>query len=155
MGIRNKYMGTLSAIVMSVSIAAGCGDCGTNPACENNSTAGTVVKLTPENWDKEVIKSKLPTVVEFWAPWCGYCKEFMPEYHSIAKDDVYCKFKFGEFNVDNESEKKPVAIKYNVRGIPTLFVFDKGEVKKHGGRDQVYNMLDDFIDNKMIKKNYD
>ncbi|WP_122641896.1 thioredoxin [Luxibacter massiliensis] len=85
----------------------------------------SVVKLTTENFEQEVIHSDKPVLVDFYADWCGPCKMMAPVVEEIAaeKEDV----KVGKLNIDEEME---IAQKYKVMSIPTFMVFKGGEAVK-------------------------
>jgi len=85
-----------------------------------------VFKLTDQNFDEEVLKSKLPVLVDFFADWCGPCQMMVPIIEEIA-EEMKDKIKVGKLNVD---ENQQIAGKYSVMSIPTLILFDKGETKK-------------------------
>ncbi len=85
-----------------------------------------VIKLNEENFEKEVIKSEKPVLVDFYADWCGPCKMLSPLIDEIAEE--YPQYKFCKLNVD---ENEHLAAKYNVMSIPTLFVFKDGQVVNH------------------------
>ena len=82
----------------------------------------SVLKLTAENFEKEVLQSAKPVLVDFYADWCGPCKMVIDEIAGEV-DDV----KVGKLNIDENME---VAQKYGVMSIPTLIVFQNGEVLK-------------------------
>lgn len=81
------------------------------------------IVLTKENFD-EVIKNNPIVLVDFWAAWCGPCRMLSPIIDEIAEemDDIVV----GKVNVDNEGE---LAQRYGVMSIPTIVVFENGEVK--------------------------
>ena len=81
--------------------------------------------ITDESFDNDVIKSTKPTVVDFWAEWCGPCKMIAPILNEIA-DEYAGKMKICKVDVDSNPE---TAAKFNVRGIPTLLVFKNGTVE--------------------------
>jgi len=82
--------------------------------------------LTEDNFEAEVLKSDVPVLVDFWAPWCGPCRMLGPVVSEIAEESDG-SFKVGKVNTDDEQE---LAIKYGIMSIPALFVFKNGEVVK-------------------------
>ena len=82
-------------------------------------------KITDENFETDVLKASKPTVVDFWAEWCGPCKMIAPILSEIA-DEYVGKMKICKVDVDSNPE---TAAKFNVRGIPTLLVFKNGAVE--------------------------
>jgi thioredoxin 1 len=82
------------------------------------------VNLTANNFEKEVIRSKIPALVDFWAPWCGPCQMIAPYVEQIAKDYAG-KLKVCKINVDEASE---LATKYAIMSIPALMLFKEGKV---------------------------
>jgi thioredoxin 1 len=82
-----------------------------------------VSHVTDSNFDQEVLKSDLPTLVDFWAPWCGPCKAIGPVIDELA--DTYSgKIKIAKMNVDENPETPG---KFGIRAIPTLIFFKNGE----------------------------
>ena len=87
--------------------------------------AGQNVKeFTDANFEAEVLKSDLPTLVDFWAVWCGPCKQIAPMVDAIA-DEYKGKFHIGKMDVDNH---QVVPQQYGIRSIPTLLIFKGGKV---------------------------
>jgi len=81
-------------------------------------------KITDANFDEEVLKSDLPVLIDFWAPWCGPCKMIGPIVEEIATD-YEGKVKVAKMNVD-ENQNTPT--KFGIRGIPTVILFKNGEL---------------------------
>lgn len=79
--------------------------------------------VTADNFQEEVINSDIPVLVDFWAVWCGPCKMLTPVVHEIAAE--HPEIKVCSVNVDDEME---LAQKFNIMSIPTLLVFNKGEM---------------------------
>ncbi len=83
------------------------------------------VTTTDNDFTTEVLESDLPVVVDFWAEWCGPCKVIGPALEEIS-EEMAGKVKIVKVNID---ENPQTPMQYGVRGIPTLLIFDKGEVK--------------------------
>ncbi|HTQ49152.1 MAG TPA: thioredoxin [Candidatus Acidoferrales bacterium] len=83
-----------------------------------------IVTLTQENFAQQVLQSPAPVLVDFWAEWCGPCKMIAPLLDELA-DEYDGKVKVGKVNVD---EQQSLAAEYGVRAIPTLLVFQNGQV---------------------------
>jgi thioredoxin 1 len=81
-----------------------------------------VVHLSNANWQKEVIESKIPVVVDFWAPWCGPCRQLTPTIDKMA-DKFAGRVKVGKLNLDDEGAQE-IAAKYSVTTIPRVFIFN-------------------------------
>lgn len=84
----------------------------------------SVIKLTSENFENEVIKSEIPVLVDFWAEWCGPCKMQSPIIDDLA-NSMDGKIKICKINVDEETD---IATRYNVMSIPTLMFFKNGAI---------------------------
>lgn len=83
-----------------------------------------VMAFTDANFDREVLQSDIPVLVDFWATWCAPCKAIAPLVDAVA-DEYVGKVKFGKVNVD---ENQATPAKYGVRGIPTIILFKGGAV---------------------------
>ena len=83
------------------------------------------LQITDENFEKEVIKSEKPVLVDFWAEWCGPCKMIGPILEEIS-NDMSDQIIIAKHNID-ENPNRPV--QYGVRGIPTMLLFKDGELK--------------------------
>tara|TARA_Y100000741_G_scaffold146321_1_gene110450 strand:- start:153 stop:473 length:321 start_codon:yes stop_codon:yes gene_type:complete len=83
------------------------------------------VNVTDENFDVEVLKSDKPILVDFWAEWCGPCKQIGPTLEEIS-DEMSNEIIVAKHNIDNEPN---TPTKYGVRGIPTMLLFKGGELK--------------------------
>jgi thioredoxin 1 len=81
------------------------------------------VEVTDKTFDKEVLESELPTVVDFWAVWCGPCKMIAPLLEEIASE-YQGQLRVTKLDVDHNNE---TAFKYGVMSIPTLILFKNGE----------------------------
>jgi thioredoxin 1 len=84
------------------------------------------VIVTKSNFDAEVAKSTVPVVADFWAEWCGPCKMIAPVLRDLARD-YNGKIKIAKIDVDAEGE---LAQQFNIVSIPTILLFNKGQVVK-------------------------
>ena len=74
-----------------------------------------VIEIAEENFEEEVLKSELPVLVDFWAPWCGPCRMMGPIVEELAEENL--EIKVCKLNVDEASD---IARKYEIESIPTL-----------------------------------
>lgn len=82
----------------------------------------SILTITKDNFESEVINAKEPVLLDFWASWCGPCKMVSPVIDEIAKESG--NIKIGKINVDEEGE---LARNFKVMSIPTLMVFKNGK----------------------------
>ena len=83
----------------------------------------SVSVITNENFEREVLNSTKPVLLDFWASWCGPCRMVSPIVDEIAQE--HPEIKVGKVNVDEQPE---LAASFNVMSIPSLFVFKDGKV---------------------------
>lgn len=81
------------------------------------------ITITRDNFEEEVLDSKIPVLVDFWATWCGPCMMLAPTVEEIAHE-MEGKVKVGKVNVDEEPE---LAAMFSIMSIPTVMVFKQGE----------------------------
>ena len=104
--------------------------------------SNNIVTISDSSFEDEVVESKIPVLVDFWAPWCGPCKAIAPILEDIAsKYDG--KVKIAKLDVDQNPGTPP---KFGVRGIPTLILFKDGQVKATQVGLASKNELISFID---------
>ena len=86
----------------------------------------SVLKITSENYENEVLNSEKIVLIDFYADWCGPCRMMSPIVDEIS-EELAEQVKVGKINVDDNQD---LAIKYNVMSIPTILIIKNGEVKK-------------------------
>lgn len=83
-----------------------------------------VLTVSEDSFDSDVMKSEVPVLVDFWAPWCGPCRMVAPVLDQIA-DEMDGKVRIAKLNVD---ENQGIAFKYQVSSIPTFILFKGGQM---------------------------
>jgi thioredoxin 1 len=87
--------------------------------------SGNIIHVSDDGFDRDVLKSQEPVLVDFWAEWCGPCKMIAPVLEEIASEYAG-KVKIAKINIDDNPATPP---KYGIRGIPTLMLFKNGNVE--------------------------
>jgi thioredoxin 1 len=103
------------------------------------------IDVTDATFDQEVLKSQLPTVVDYWADWCGPCKQLSPILDQLA-NDYDGKVKFVKVDADANTQ---IATSQGILGLPTVQIYRNGEVVKQfqGGkpRGSIVKMIDEVL----------
>jgi thioredoxin 1 len=89
------------------------------------SVSESIVQVTDDSFEQDVLKSSDPVLVDYWADWCGPCKMIAPVLNEIAAE-YQGRLKVAKLNIDENPKTPP---KYGIRGIPTLMLFKEGEVE--------------------------
>jgi thioredoxin 1 len=107
--------------------------------------ADGLMTLTSATFDETIGSSSVPVLVDFWAEWCGPCKMITPILNEIASEQQG-KITIGKLNVDDHGD---IAMRFNVMSIPTLLVFQNGELRKRmvgaKGKGQLLQELEEFL----------
>lgn len=106
---------------------------------------GNVIEITDSNFEREVLQSDRPVLVDFWAAWCAPCRMLAPTVEALA-NDYAGRVRVGKLNVD---ENNQTSARFGIRGIPTLIVFKNGqELERLTGahpKDTIARMLDKHL----------
>lgn len=111
---------------------------------EGKEMSEKIITVTAENFEKEVVQSGLPVLLDFWAPWCVYCRRIEPAVEELS-EDTQGKLVIGKVNVDEQPE---LADQFGVETIPSLILFKGGEQAGEeliapGSRDAIEEWLED------------
>jgi thioredoxin 1 len=108
-------------------------------------SGANTLTFTDAGWDKEVLNSEVPVLVDFWAEWCGPCRMMTPTIDAVA-EDYAGRVKVGKLNVD---ENGATGMRYRVQSIPTLLLFKGGNVVEQkigvAGKTDLQKMLDSHL----------
>jgi len=103
------------------------------------------VSLTSDNFEREVLQSPIPVLIDFWAPWCGPCRTILPFVNELA-NQYEGKVKIVKVNIDEESA---LAERHGIVSIPTLVLYRNGavEAQKNGAfpKREIEAMFRDFV----------
>ncbi|MGQ9896780.1 MAG: thioredoxin [Acidobacteriota bacterium] len=106
---------------------------------------GNVIEITDSNFEREVLRSDRPVLVDFWAAWCAPCRMLAPTVEALA-NDYAGRARIGKLNVD---ENYQTSARFGIRGIPTLILFKNGQEQERltGAypKDTIARLLDKYL----------
>jgi thioredoxin 1 len=130
------------AMIPPAAVAPGASSTVSQVTLEGEHAMGTALHVTDQDFDAEVLKSEVPVLVDFWAPWCGPCRMIAPAVDELARENAGSA-KVVKINVD---DSPGAAQQYGVSSIPTLVVFKGGQpVERFVGvqtKDKLQSALD-------------
>jgi thioredoxin 1 len=140
-GIRLPGAGPAPKLKSSVAVARQ----STRTPDYDEDKAMSIINITNENFESEVLKADKPVLVDFWAEWCGPCKAIAPILEQIA-EEYKDRLTLAKLDVE---ENQNIAMQYAVRSIPTLMLFSGGDVQaQHVGmlsKEQLGQLLDEKL----------
>ena len=104
--------------------------------------SNSIIQVTDDDFEEEVLRSTKPVLVDYWAEWCGPCKVLTPLLEEIVVE-YGDKIKIAKLNIDDNPATPP---KYGIRGIPTLMLFKDGNVEATKVGAMSKSQLTAFID---------
>lgn len=115
------------------------------------------IEVNARNFEKEVLQSELPVLVDFWAPWCQPCLLMAPGLAALS-EEMQGKIRFAKLNTE-EPENQALAIRYQIRSIPNMKLFYQGEVVQEfiglRPKEMLKKELEETLDNIKFNKNQD
>ncbi|OOZ78955.1 thioredoxin [Solemya velum gill symbiont] len=105
----------------------------------------TIIEVTDDSFEADVLNSSEPVLVDYWAEWCGPCKMITPVLEEIA-GEYAGKLKVAKLNIDDNPDTPP---KFGIRGIPTLMIFKGGDVEATKVGALTKSQLTAFIDSNL------
>ncbi|CAG1012260.1 Thioredoxin 1 [Burkholderiales bacterium] len=105
----------------------------------------SIVHVTDGSFDAEVLQSKVPVLVDYWAEWCGPCKMIAPILDEVAKE-YDGRLKVAKLDIDSN---QATPTKYGIRGIPTLMLFKNGQIEAQKVGALSKSQLAAFIDSNL------
>lgn len=121
--MNKKRMATLMAMALVLASSA-TSLMGQRAAIAEEAKKDALLHVTDASFDKEVLKSATPVLVDFYADWCGPCRQMAPIVEEVSKD-LKGKLKVVKMNTD---ENQKTATTYEITGIPALYLYKKGQV---------------------------